>query len=72
MFTVIKRILLILLLPIFLLGGTMADELTTADRLNIIDVMSSYARGIDTKDFDFYETIFSTQAKLMKYFSQLS
>ena len=64
MFTVIKRILLILLLPIFLLGGTMADELTTADRLNIIDVVSSYARGIDTKDFDFYETIFSDDVEV--------
>lgn len=60
----IKKILLILLLPIFLLGGTMVDELTAADRLDIIDVMSSYARGIDTKDFDFYGTIFSDDVEV--------
>ncbi|MBT4911628.1 MAG: hypothetical protein HON61_09490, partial [Alphaproteobacteria bacterium] len=55
----IKKILLTLILTICLFGGVMAEELTTSDRLDIIDVMSSYAKGIDTKDFDFYEKIFS-------------
>ena len=64
MVVTIKKILLTLLLPIFILGGTMADELTTSDRLDIIDVMSSYARGIDTKDFDFYATIFSDDVEV--------
>jgi ketosteroid isomerase-like protein len=64
MVVTLKKILLTLLLPIFILGGTMADELTTSDRLDIIDVMSSYARGIDTKDFDFYATIFSDDVEV--------
>ena len=42
----------------------MADELTISDRLDIIDVMSSYAKGIDTKDFDFYATIFSDDVEV--------
>ena len=39
MVVTIKKILLTLLLPIFILGGTMPDQLTTSDRLDIIDVM---------------------------------
>jgi|TARA_B110000495_G_C22902366_1_gene526640 ketosteroid isomerase-like protein len=60
----IKKILLTLILTIFLFGGTMAEELTTNDRLDIIDVMSSYAKGIDTKDFDFYGKIFSDDVEV--------
>ena len=60
----IKKILLTLLLSISIFGGTMADELTISDRLDIIDVMSSYAKGIDTKDFDFYATIFSEDVEV--------
>ena len=60
----IKKILLTLTLIIFLFGGAMSKELTTSDRLDIIDVMSSYARGIDTKDFNFYEKIFSEDVEV--------
>ena len=60
----IKKILLTLILTICLFGGVMAEELTTSDRLDIIDVMSSYAKGIDTKDFDFYEKFFSEDVEV--------
>ena len=60
----IKKILLTLILITYLFEGAMAEELTTSDRLDIIDVMSSYAKGIDTKDFDFYEKIFSEDVEV--------
>ena len=59
MVVTIKKILLTLILITYLFEGAMAEELTTSDRLDIIDVMSSYAKGMDTKDFDFYEKFFS-------------
>ena len=64
MVVTIKKILLTLILITYLFEGAMAEELTTTDRLNIIDVMSSYAKGIDTKDFDFYEKIFSEDVEV--------
>ena len=64
MVVTIKKILLTLILITYLFEGAMAEELTTSDRLDIIDVMSSYAKGIDTKDFDFYEKIFSEDAEV--------
>ena len=60
----IKKILLTLILITYLFEGAMAEELTTSDRLDIIDVMSSYAKGIDKKDFDFYEKIFSEDVEV--------
>jgi len=65
MVVTIKKILLTLILITYLFEGAMAEELTTSDRLDIIDVMSSYAKGIDTKDFDFYEKIFSEDGNLL-------
>ena len=44
----IKKILLTLTLIIFLFGGAMSKELTTSDRLDIIDVMSSFALSVLT------------------------
>ena len=64
MVVTIKKILLTLILITYLFEGAMAEELTTSDRLDIIDVMSSYAKGIDTKDFDFYEKIFSEDVEV--------
>ena len=45
MVVTIKKILLTLILITYLFEGAMAEELTTSDRLDIIDVMSSYAKG---------------------------
>ncbi len=64
MVVTIKKILLTLILINYLFEGAMAEELTTSDRLDIIDVMSSYAKGIDTKDFDFYEKFFSEDVEV--------
>ena len=64
MVVTIKKILLTLILITYLFEGAMAEELTTSDRLDIIDVMSSYAKGIDTQDFDFYAKIFSEDVEV--------
>ena len=64
MVVVIKKILLTLIVSVQLMGNTMASELSINDKFKIIDVMNNYAKGIDTKDYDLFRSIFDNSVEV--------
>ena len=60
----IKKIFFILIILIQLGGNVMAGELSVNDKLEIIDVMNNYAKGIDTKNYDLFRSIFEKDVKV--------
>ena len=64
MVVVIKKILFTLIVSVQLMGNTMASELSINDKFKIIDVMNNYAKGIDTKDYDLFRSIFDNSVEV--------
>lgn len=60
----IKKIFFILIILIQLGGNLMAGELSVNDKLEIIDVMNNYAKGIDTKNYDLFRSIFEKDVEV--------
>ena len=60
----IKKIFFILIILIQLGGNVMAGELSVNDKLEIIDVMNNYAKGIDTKNYDLFRSIFEKDVEV--------
>ena len=59
-----KKILLTLIFSIQIMANTMASDLSVNDKLEIIDVMNNYAKGIDTKNYDLFRSIFDDNVEV--------
>ena len=59
-----KKILLTLIFSIQIMGNTMASDLSVNDKFEIIDVMNNYAKGIDTKNYDLFRSIFDDNVEV--------
>tara|TARA_B100001057_G_scaffold171653_1_gene172467 strand:+ start:583 stop:1083 length:501 start_codon:yes stop_codon:yes gene_type:complete len=60
----LKKILLTLIFLIHIMGNSMASDLSVNDKFEIIDVMNNYAKGIDTKNYDLFRSIFDDNVKV--------
>ena len=60
----LKKILLTLILLTQIMGNAMAGDLSVNDKFEIIDVMNSYAKGIDTKNYDLFRSIFDDNVEV--------
>tara|TARA_Y100001978_G_scaffold5252_1_gene4369 strand:- start:3 stop:548 length:546 start_codon:yes stop_codon:yes gene_type:complete len=60
----LKKILLTFIFLIQIMGNTMASDLSVNDKFEIIDVMNNYAKGIDTKNYDLFRSIFDDNVEV--------
>ena len=60
----LKKILLTFIFLIQITGNTMASDLSVNDKFEIIDVMNNYAKGIDTKNYDLFRSIFDDNVEV--------
>ena len=60
----LKKILLTFIFLIQIMGNTMASDLSVNDKFEIIDVMNNYAKGIDTKNYDLFRSIFDENVEV--------
>ena len=64
MVVTIKKILLTLIFLTQTMGNAMAGDLSANDKFEIIDVMNNYAKGIDTKDYNLFRSIFDENVEV--------
>ena len=64
MVVTIKNILLTLIFLTQTMGNAMAGDLSANDKFEIIDVMNNYAKGIDTKDYNLFRSIFDENVEV--------
>ena len=60
----LKKVLLTLIFLIQIMGNTMASDLSINDKFEIIDVMNNYAKGIDTKNYNLFRSIFDDSVEV--------
>ena len=60
----LKKILLTLIFLTQTMGNAMASDLSANDKFEIIDVMNNYAKGIDTKNYDLFRSIFDDNVEV--------
>ncbi|MAC08684.1 MAG: hypothetical protein CML74_02640 [Rhodobiaceae bacterium] len=60
----LKKILLTLIFLTQTMGNAMAGDLSANDKFEIIDVMNNYAKGIDTKNYDLFRSIFDDNVEV--------
>ena len=60
----LKKVLLTLIFLIQIMGNSMASDLSINDKFEIIDVMNNYAKGIDTKNYDLFRSIFDDSVEV--------
>ena len=61
---ILKKILLTLIFLTQTMGNAMAGDLSANDKFEIIDVMNNYAKGIDTKNYDLFRSIFDDNVEV--------
>ena len=64
LYLVIFSILLTLIFLTQTMGNAMAGDLSANDKIEIIDVMNNYAKGIDTKNYDLFRSIFDDNVEV--------